>query len=160
MNRIWRSLFLVLKGMDIVRELKFTSEHMYASVLKWKAIQREILSNNSILENADRKNLYGQVRTINSKMKDIFPPLKYFSQLFKKKFRMERKLPTMRGRIKTAPPTGGSMFINWRWKWRKGLSQYSSGCWSLVWVDKLGWLSYFLPWCLWRYQKGLDLIII
>lgn len=68
--------------MDIVRELKFTSEHMYVSVLKWKAIQREILSNNSILENADRKNLYGQVGTINRKMKDIFPALKYFSQFF------------------------------------------------------------------------------
>ena len=68
--------------MDIVRELKFTSEHMYASVLKWKATQREILSNNSILENADRKNLYGQVRTIIKK--EIFPALKYFSRLFSK----------------------------------------------------------------------------
>ena len=69
--------------MDIVRELKFTSEHMYASVLKWKAIQREILSNNSILENADRKNLYGQVRTIIKKRN--FSSIKiFFSIIFKK----------------------------------------------------------------------------
>ena len=149
--------------MGIVRELKFMSEHMYVSVLKWKLTQRATHCNNSTPENADRKNLYGQVGTICRKNKRYFSSIKihiFSSIMCKKIFRMDRKLPKMRGRFKTEPPPVGSMFINGRWKWRKRLSKYSSGCWSLVWVDKLGWLSYFLSWCLWRYQKGLDFMII